>query len=120
MHVVDEATTEDGLRLLSLLLQRLPATELEQEVVAVGPPSPQLAPPPTTPVHRIGHRFGRGMAWGVDIQRVIRDRGPHLVHAWGMAAGALAGMASSPGRLSVTVSDPAEARTSGRWWYGVE
>lgn len=120
MHVVDEATAEDDVRLLSLLLARLPSSEVEQEVLAIGRPSALLTVPDATPVHRVGRRFGRGLTWGVDVQRVVQARRPQVLHAWSMAAGALAGLASESGRISVTVSDPSDARAPSRWWHSGE
>ena len=120
MHIVDEATAEDGARLLSLLLNRLPVAEIEQEVVAVGRLPAVLAVPAQTPCHRVGQRFGRGFAWGVDIQRLVKARRPDVLHAWSMGAATAAGMAIAPGRLAVTLCDPAEAHVASRWWRSGE
>jgi glycosyltransferase involved in cell wall biosynthesis len=121
MHVVDEGAAEDGLRLLSLLLQRLPTAEIAQEVAIVGPPSPALVTPPGTSVHRLGRRPLQGLLSAVDLQRVAAVRHPDLLHAWSGSASALIGLAcSDAGRTSVTLSDPAMAQTAGRWWRSRE
>jgi len=116
MHIVDAATAEDGARLLSLLLDRLPFAEMEQEVLTIGQPPAALRVPAQTPLHRIGRRFGAGLVWGVDIRRVVKARQPDVLHAWSMEAAALGSMAAERGQLAASLSDPAEAQTASRWW----
>ncbi|HOB76480.1 MAG TPA: glycosyltransferase family 4 protein [Phycisphaerae bacterium] len=115
MHIVDETAAEDGMRLLSLLLQHLPPAEVDQEVLMIGLSPPALRVPAGVPVHRVGRRFGWTMASLVDVQRVLKKRCPELVHAWSSSAWTVASIAAA-GRATVTLTDPAEARTAGRWW----
>ena len=117
LHIVDENAAEDGLRLLSLLLHRLPAADVEQAVPVVGPRPPILLIPPETQVHRIGRRLRWGSPSGPDVQRAVRACSPDLIHAWSATANALAWpTCPDPSRISVTLCDPADSALASRWW----
>jgi len=118
-HVLDEQTHEDGVRLLSLLLQLMPAGRVEQRVIVMGRTPATLRPPPGVEVSRIARRFNWPLAGGPDLRRMLGRHRPDLVHGWGADAAAVAA-AVRPGQcpMVTTISDPADAGRSGRWWPG--
>jgi glycosyltransferase involved in cell wall biosynthesis len=115
MHIVDEAAAEDAMRLLSLLLSRLPEGQVRQEVLLIGPPPPALTVPAEVVLHRVGRPFGWTLSSSIQLQRVLNARRPDLTHAWSGAAWT-AVQTGTARRTTVTLVDPAEARTTGRWW----
>ncbi len=118
-HVLDEATPEDGVRLLSLLLRLMPAGQIDQRVIVVGREPPMLRVPEGIELTRVGKRFDSAMVSAPDLQRAMRAQRPDVVHTFGAAAAAAAGTvraAFGGAPVVTTICDPNEAGPSSRWW----
>ncbi|GMU21834.1 MAG: hypothetical protein AMXMBFR13_19230 [Phycisphaerae bacterium] len=120
-HVVDEATPEDGLHLLSLLLERLPAARMHQSVLVIGRKPELLEVTEHNSFQRIGRRFDWPLGSALDLQRGLTDGQPEVVHAWSAAAaGAVGAVWHGRSPVTVTISDPTEGTRSGRWWRSLQ
>ncbi len=117
-HVLDATTHEDAVRLVTLLLRRLPRDRVEQRVAVMGE-CPVLQEPPHVPVVHVGRRLNWPMASVLDLQRVLRRQHPQVVLAWGASAAAVAATATGQDPpVAVVVADPAETAEIARWWPG--
>ena len=117
-HVLDATTHEDAVRLVTLLLRRLPRDRVEQRVAVMGD-CPALQEPPDVPVVHVGRRLNWPMASVLDLQRVLRRQHPQVVLAWGPSAAAVSATAAGQDPpMAAVVADPAEAAETARWWPG--
>jgi len=117
-HVLDATTHEDAVRLVTLLLRRLPRDRVEQRVAVMGN-CPVLQEPPDIPVVHVGRRLNWPMASVLDLRRVLRRQHPQVVLAWGPSAGAVTATATGQDLpVAVVIADPAEAAETARWWPG--
>lgn len=116
-HIVDENTSPDALRQLSLLLFRSPGDPTSHQVVAVGVWPRDLTVPTGVARARMSPRLTGRLAPSSEWSRVLGSHRPRLIHAWGTSAAAVARGARPPGvPLAVTVTDPVELEDVRRWW----
>ena len=114
-HIVTEATHEEEVRQLSLLLAVLPRDRVEQRVVVVGREPPVLVVPGGVEVKRLGRRLIWPTAWGADQYRLFGPERCDLVYAWGpAAAGGILGRCERP--VLIATCDPGQAEQCSRWW----
>ncbi len=116
IHLLDASTCEDAARLCSLLLARLPASEVSQQVVTMGALPAGLILPEH--VRRIP--TSRPMVWpflaALPLQRRLARERPDVIVAWSAIACAAAASSWTARRpLLGVVCDPADARESARW-----
>lgn len=116
VHLIDESTREDAARLCSLLLTRLPASEVSQRVIALGALPATLTVPAQVPIIAAGRPALWPFQWALPLQRRLRREQPDVIIAWSVIASACAASARSDGRPAIGVlCDPADARESTRW-----
>jgi glycosyltransferase involved in cell wall biosynthesis len=121
LHVLDQVASEDGVRLLSLLLRRMPASEVRQSVLAMGHLPRGLEVPGTCALKRIGRRFNWAPACVPDVQRVMRGIMPDAVLTWSASAAVAGRLAWRPGApIAAVVCEPGEASRSANWWRSLE
>lgn len=114
IHLVHEETCEDGARLCSLLVRKLPASQISQQVVVMGARPPGLETADTVR----GVQVARPLIWpfvsALPLQRRLRQERPDALIAWSPLAAAAAGTQGRDTMLAVT-ADPAEAPRWSRW-----
>jgi glycosyltransferase involved in cell wall biosynthesis len=114
LHVVDDHTGEDAARLCSLLLRRLPAGEVRQQVVLMGRTPEAFSIPPGVARLRVQRPLTWPLLWALGLQRALAREAPEVTLAWSpVAAAAVSGGAH--GRVAGVACDPGEARDWGRW-----
>ena len=117
-HVLDEATHEDGVRLLSLLLASIPRDRVEQRVIVIGRTPAMLTVPTNVEVSRIGRRFSWPIAWRPELDRLLAGNRPDAVYAWGTAATIVLAGHYDRHPVSTVICEPADAGSYSRWWRG--
>lgn len=120
VHVMDETTAEDNVRLLSMLWRRMPASRVSQHVIAIGPPPGPGLPEGVSPT-RVGRCLGWPPAAALELRRTLRRHAPQVVLAWSASAAAVVAGAWRPDTpVVVTLCDPADADRSSRWYRSLE
>jgi len=117
-HVLDEQTPEDGVRLLSLLLQHLPPSQFQQQIVLIGRTPAMLTVPESVHVSRIGRRLDLPVASAPDLHRALNQQRPDVIFTWSAGAAAAASTvqaARGTAPIVMTITDPAEADRASRW-----
>lgn len=119
IHLVDEHTGEDAARLCSLLLRKLPAGEVSQQVILMG----QVPATLNLSEEVRAARVARPRVWpfmsAMPLQRKLRQENPDAVIAWSGFAYAAANAVWTRAMVGV-IDDPGEARDSSRWMRAVE
>ena len=117
IHVVDEQSCQEGLRLLSLLLRSLSADRVKQSVVIIGQQPALLQPPGNISVLRVPRREGWLTVGSGGLANALAtdddQRLPMTVHAWGTNAAAAA-RSALPVNASMltTITDPDDVPNS--------
>ncbi|MBI4580535.1 MAG: glycosyltransferase [Planctomycetes bacterium] len=114
VHLVDDHTPEDGARLCSLVLRKLPAEDVAQQVVAMGEVPASLVVPGDRRAVRAARPLTWPMVWAQPLQRRLRQLRPDAVFAWSAVACAAAGSAGGFPVVGV-VCDPSDAQAWSRW-----
>lgn len=114
IHLVDEHTREDGARLCSLLLRRLPAADVTQQVILMGQVPAGLRVPSNVSTARVARPVVWPLMWARPLQQRLARERPDAIIAWSAVAHAAAGWLVRTRTCSV-ISDPADARDAGRW-----
>ena len=116
-HILDQDAHEDDVSQLTLLLQHMPSDGVKQRVIVIGQAPRALHVPDDVEVTKIARRLNWLMTSGPDLKRTLVRHRPDIVHAWGANAATVIGLSwvdQTP--MVITVSVPAEARLSRRWW----
>jgi len=114
-HVVDEGMAEDGVRMLSLLLRRMPADRVVSRVVVMGRQPAVLEIPDRLRVDRLGGRLGGAASASYALGQCLADRPNEVILAWDAEATAIVNrLGTVP--VAAVVTDPADAARSGKWW----
>ena len=85
-HVVDEGMSEDGVRMLSLLLRRMPSDRVVSRVVIMGRRPAVLEIPDRLRVDHLGGRLVGAASASYALGRCLADRPNEVVLAWGAEA----------------------------------
>ncbi len=121
-HILDEDTAEDGVRLLSILLRLMAAGQVQQRLIVIGRMPAGLRVPAEIEVSRIGRRFGLPIAAVYELRGVLARQQPDVIHAFSTAAAAAVGAVRSVfggAPIVTTISDPADADRTSRWWRSI-
>jgi hypothetical protein len=116
VHVVEAHTPEDAVRLCSLLLRKLPASEIEQSVIVMGGRPAGLVVPDDVASRQIGEPlyFGRVLASG-RLGRAVAEQRPDALFAYSAVAAAAAGSCDGGVPVAAILADPGDAAESSRW-----
>ncbi len=117
LHLIDQNTDEDAVRLLSLLLRLMPAGRVTHRVAVIGRTPPAQAVPDHVPVIRLPRRFNWPLTAAAALHRLVKREAPDVLHTWNADAAAAAAMLRRPRPpIVTTICDPADADRAGRWW----
>lgn len=119
IHLVDEHTGEDAARLCSLLLRKLPATQVSQRLILMGEMPAGLSVPEQVPLARVAKPLIWPFFSATPLQRRLRRESPDAVIAWSGLAYAAAHAVWTRAMVGV-IDDPNGARESSRWLRAVE
>lgn len=116
IHILDERTPEDAVRLCSLLLRRLPCGEVTQLVMVMGQRPAGLVVPEGLQVVQIGHplHFGRILSTARLGHKIAEWRADAVFAYSGMTAAAADGVDGEVPVVAI-VADAGEAEDSSRW-----
>jgi len=107
IHILDEKTSEDDIRLLSILLNRMPSDLVEQSVLVIGRKSALLVIPPGIEKFQISRRFNWTLRIYTDFECILKKFRPDVVHTCN-ADIAVVGASRGRAPVAVTISDPAQ------------
>lgn len=113
-HLVHEETCEDGARLCSLLLRKLPAAQVSQRVLVMGAAPAGLMLPDGLQVGQVSKPLIWPFISALPLQRRLRQERPDVLIAWSPLAAAAAGAQGRDTMLAVA-ADPAESSRWSRW-----